>query len=165
MQYTSFLDYSKWGTVERRFKHFDWLHERLTQKFTFLVLPPLPEKVLVGSTEEKFVEKRRKSLERYINRIARHPVVRGTEVLHHFLTVSSESKDQWKNGKRQAEKDKYVGGKLYYCVSLEAGPPADQFLLLFPLDPEYALTIFLNQIVGWPQWKNLESLLGQCKGM
>jgi len=100
--------FAQWGDVQRRFKHFDWLHDRLLEKFTFISLPNLPEKVFMGSTDERFVEKRKRHLERYLNRLARHPVVRGSDVFQHFMKVSKED-GQWKNGKRVAEKDKAVG--------------------------------------------------------
>jgi hypothetical protein len=35
-------------TVTRRYKHFDWLHERLVEKFNFIPVAPLPDKVVTG---------------------------------------------------------------------------------------------------------------------
>jgi hypothetical protein len=34
--------------VSRRYKHFDWLHERLVAKFSFIPIPPLPDKQIQG---------------------------------------------------------------------------------------------------------------------
>lgn len=34
--------------VERRYKHFDWLHERLEEKFSLIPIPPLPDKQISG---------------------------------------------------------------------------------------------------------------------
>ena len=34
--------------VSRRYKHFDWLHERLVEKFTMIPIPPLPDKQIQG---------------------------------------------------------------------------------------------------------------------
>ena len=34
--------------VERRYKHFDWLHDRMVEKFTLLSVPPLPDKQYAG---------------------------------------------------------------------------------------------------------------------
>lgn len=34
--------------VSRRYKHFDWLHERLNEKYTFIPIPPLPDKQIQG---------------------------------------------------------------------------------------------------------------------
>ena len=34
--------------VTRRYKQFDWLHQRLTDKFTTIAIPPLPGKQVTG---------------------------------------------------------------------------------------------------------------------
>ena len=34
--------------MSRRYKHFDWLHERLNSKYNFIPLPPLPDKQIQG---------------------------------------------------------------------------------------------------------------------
>jgi sorting nexin-9/18/33 len=38
--------------VSRRYKHFDWLHERLVEKYTFIPIPPLPDKQIQGNWEQ-----------------------------------------------------------------------------------------------------------------
>jgi len=35
-------------SVAHRFKHFDWLYERLVQKFPCISVPPLPDKQITG---------------------------------------------------------------------------------------------------------------------
>ena len=32
-----------------RYKQFDWFHDRLTEKFPCFIIPPLPEKAVVGT--------------------------------------------------------------------------------------------------------------------
>jgi len=34
--------------VTRRYKQFDWLHQRLTEKFNTIAVPPLPGKQITG---------------------------------------------------------------------------------------------------------------------
>ena len=34
--------------VSRRYKHYDWLHQRLMEKFTVTAVPPLPDKQYYG---------------------------------------------------------------------------------------------------------------------
>lgn len=34
--------------VSRRYKHFDWLHEQLSNKYILIPIPPLPEKQVSG---------------------------------------------------------------------------------------------------------------------
>ncbi|CAB4059858.1 SNX9_18_33 [Lepeophtheirus salmonis] len=44
--------------VSRRYKHFDWLHERLTEKFAIIPIPPLPDKQIQGRYEDEFIDHR-----------------------------------------------------------------------------------------------------------
>nr|XP_009672152.1 PREDICTED: sorting nexin-33 [Struthio camelus australis] len=46
--------------VYRRYKHFDWLYNRLLHKFTVISVPHLPEKQATGRFEEDFIEKRKR---------------------------------------------------------------------------------------------------------
>lgn len=41
--------------VSRRFKHFDWLHERLEAKYALIPIPPLPGKQFAGNILFKFM--------------------------------------------------------------------------------------------------------------
>ena len=103
-------------SVIRRYKHYDWLHERLVEKFTCLSVPPLPDKQLTGRFNDDFVEKRRDQLEVWTNRIARHPVLGSSDVFMHFMRVSEEDTIEWKNGKRAAEKDEFVGPAFFLSI-------------------------------------------------
>ena len=103
-------------SVVRRYKHYDWLHERLVEKFTCLSVPPLPDKQLTGRFNDDFVEKRRDQLEVWTNRIARHPVLGSSDVFIHFMRVPEEDAIQWKDGKRAAEKDEFVGPAFFLSI-------------------------------------------------
>ncbi|TFY58146.1 hypothetical protein EVJ58_g6601 [Rhodofomes roseus] len=81
-------------TVQRRFSHFVVLHTALTRRLPGIALPPLPEKQYAGRFNDEFVEARRGDLERYINRVVRHPVARYAEVLTFFLGCESDA--EWK---------------------------------------------------------------------
>ncbi|KAF5302239.1 hypothetical protein FQA39_LY10278 [Lamprigera yunnana] len=100
--------------VSRRYKHFDWLHERLTEKFSFIAVPPLPDKQISGRYEEQFIEHRRVQLQEFVNWVCRHPVLSQSEVWRHFLTCTDDK--LWKQGKRQAEKDPLVGANFCLCI-------------------------------------------------
>ena len=100
-------------TVSRRYKHYDWFHERLMAKFTLNSIPPLPDKQYYGRYGETFVEKRRQKLQYWSNRIARHPVLSRSFVVNHFFEASD---NDWKAGKRRAERDELCGGALMNTV-------------------------------------------------
>ncbi|KAG6850131.1 hypothetical protein H0H93_000753 [Arthromyces matolae] len=77
-------------TVYRRFTHFVMLHTVLTRRLPGIALPPLPEKQYAGRFNDDFVEARRGDLERYINKVVRHPVARYAEVITVFLGCENE---------------------------------------------------------------------------
>ncbi|CAB3993838.1 Sorting nexin-2 [Paramuricea clavata] len=99
---TSLASFKKPETsVSRRFSDFLGLHERLNAKFLLQgkVVPPAPEKSVLGMTKVKlgkeestsadFVERRRASLERYLNRTAAHPALREDSEFRQFLETEN----------------------------------------------------------------------------
>uniref|UniRef100_A0A8C6L8R8 Sorting nexin-2 n=1 Tax=Nothobranchius furzeri TaxID=105023 RepID=A0A8C6L8R8_NOTFU len=74
-------------SVKRRFSDFLGLHSKLASKYLHIgyIVPPAPEKSIVGMTKVKvgkedqssneFVEKRRSALERYLMRTVKHPIL------------------------------------------------------------------------------------------
>uniref|UniRef100_A0A914ZTD0 Sorting nexin n=3 Tax=Parascaris univalens TaxID=6257 RepID=A0A914ZTD0_PARUN len=117
----SFIAYSVTSSlsgiqVSRRYKHFDWLHEQMSAKYLLIPIPPLPEKQVAGRYEEDLIEHRKNILQLWVNKVCRHPVLSKSDVWIHFLTCTDEK--QWKNGKRRAEKDEYVGGNFLHCVTV-----------------------------------------------
>ncbi|CAG8436082.1 754_t:CDS:10 [Ambispora gerdemannii] len=101
-------------TVERRFSQFEWLHDRLSIKFGPLVIPPLPEKQYSGRFNEEFIEKRRRALESFINRLARHPVIRYSDLLTHFLSCEDDS--EWRKREKLFDSDKIIGQVFFQHV-------------------------------------------------
>lgn len=72
-------------TVQRRYRDFLWLYERLHDNSPGVVVPPPPEKQAVGRFETNFIESRRMALERMLNKIAGHPVLQHDGDLKTFL--------------------------------------------------------------------------------
>ena len=103
--------------VSRRYKHFDWLHERLSGKFgAIIAIPPLPEKQVTGRFEDDLIEHRRIELQSFVDRICRHPVLANSEVWKHFLIQTDDKK--WTQGKRKAESDTRVG--ISFLTTIQA---------------------------------------------
>lgn len=128
--------------VSRRYKHFDWLHERLLAKFCLIPVPPLPDKQISGRYEDQFVEHRRVQLQEFVDWVCRHPVLSVSEVWTHFLTCTDEKR--WKTGKRVAERDSLVGAT--YCAAIF--PPEKQ-LLPSQVDPHVeSCTLFVHAMDG-----------------
>ncbi|XP_073057714.1 sorting nexin 2B-like [Primulina eburnea] len=92
---TDILDYR--GSdfcVRRRFKDVVTLSDRLREVYRGLFIPPRPDKSVVESQvmqKHEFVEQRRVELEKYLKRLARHPVIRKCDDLRVFLTVQGKT--------------------------------------------------------------------------
>ncbi|KAM6992596.1 sorting nexin-9b isoform 2-T2 [Tautogolabrus adspersus] len=104
--------------VNHRYKHFDWLYERLLDKFgSAIPIPSLPDKQVTGRFEEEFIKMRMERLQGWMTRMCRHPVVSSSEVFQTFLTYKDEK--DWKTGKRKAEKDETVGVMIFSTIEPE----------------------------------------------
>lgn len=114
------------GSVERRHKHFQWLHERLAAKYSCICVPPLPDKQYMSRYGENFVDKRQQKLQAWMNRVIRHPLLSQDELsLRHFLSCATSDNKGWKLGKRKAEKDPLTGPTFFKLISAEVACPRD----------------------------------------
>ncbi|XP_066978715.1 sorting nexin-2 isoform X14 [Macrobrachium rosenbergii] len=92
-------------SVTRRFSDFLGLHGKLVEKHLHSgrIIPPAPEKSAIGTTKIKlgsdktaesgsqdFIEKRRASLERYMNRTGAHPTLRADPDFREFIELDAE---------------------------------------------------------------------------
>ncbi|XP_042188579.1 sorting nexin-30 isoform X2 [Callorhinchus milii] len=77
--------------VRRRYQDFDWLRNKLEESQPTHLIPPLPEKFVVKGVvdrfSEEFVETRRKALDKFLKRIADHPVLSFNDHFNIFLTA------------------------------------------------------------------------------
>ncbi|XP_057772519.1 sorting nexin 2B-like [Salvia miltiorrhiza] len=91
MTSTNIADYEESDfSVRRRFKDVVTLSDRLSEGYRGFFIPPRPDKSLVESQvmqKQEFVEQRRVELEKYLKRLARHPMIRKSDELRVFLTV------------------------------------------------------------------------------
>ncbi|KAF7038742.1 hypothetical protein CFC21_048868 [Triticum aestivum] len=78
--------------VIRRYSDFEWLHDRLAEKYKGIFIPPLPEKNAVEKFRfsKEFIELRRQALDLFINRLASHPELKQSEDLRTFLQADEE---------------------------------------------------------------------------
>ncbi|KAF4119806.1 sorting nexin-8 [Geosmithia morbida] len=81
--------------VVRRYSDFVWLLDCLHKRYPFRIIPLLPPKrVAVNgnhlSNDGSFIEKRRRGLVRFLNALARHPVLGQEQLVVMFLTVPTE---------------------------------------------------------------------------
>lgn len=82
-------------TVRRRFSDFVFLYKSLTKDYVACAIPPLPDKQRMEYVRgdrfgSDFTSRRAHSLQRFLARLALHPVLRRSPILHTFL-----ESDEW----------------------------------------------------------------------
>ncbi|XP_069560656.1 sorting nexin-30 [Brachyistius frenatus] len=84
--------------VRRRYQDFDWLRTKLEDSQPTHLIPPLPEKFVmkgvVDRFSEEFVETRMKALDKFLKRVADHPVLSFNPHLNAFLSAKDLNKRQ-----------------------------------------------------------------------
>ncbi|KAM9424608.1 sorting nexin-30 [Pholidichthys leucotaenia] len=84
--------------VRRRYQDFDWLRMKLEESQPTHLIPPLPEKFVmkgvVDRFSEEFVDTRMKALDKFLKRVADHPVLSFNPHLNAFLTAKDLNKRQ-----------------------------------------------------------------------
>uniref|UniRef100_A0A3B3R040 Sorting nexin-30 n=1 Tax=Paramormyrops kingsleyae TaxID=1676925 RepID=A0A3B3R040_9TELE len=104
-------------SLRRRYQDFDWLRNKLEESQPTHLIPPLPEKFVmkgvVDRFSEEFVETRRKALDKFLKRVADHPVLSFNENFNVFLTakdLNSYKKQGLTLLTKMGESVKYVTG-------------------------------------------------------
>ncbi|KAL1500085.1 hypothetical protein AB1Y20_012759 [Prymnesium parvum] len=92
-------------SVSRRFRDFDWLHTQLANKYPGAIVPALPEKQDLKNASLKYtgvgmsaelLEQRRAQLQRFMQRVAAHPLLHSAQDLQTFLEASDVQLESWK---------------------------------------------------------------------
>eukprot|EP01112_Ceratiomyxa_fruticulosa_P008422 TRINITY_DN2183_c0_g1_i1.p1 TRINITY_DN2183_c0_g1~~TRINITY_DN2183_c0_g1_i1.p1 ORF type:complete len:536 (+),score=135.56 TRINITY_DN2183_c0_g1_i1:431-2038(+) len=77
-------------TVMRRYNDFLWLYDQLHEN-RGVIIPPLPEKGIISRFSTEFIEYRRKELEKFLNRVARHPRLYLSSSFRVFLEADDDA--------------------------------------------------------------------------
>jgi len=83
-------DNDKLNISVRRYSDFLWLHDRLGEEFIDVIIPPVPEKVIVNKTATDTVEYRRRELEKFLKRVLRHEKLNKSQYLKSFLIATEQ---------------------------------------------------------------------------
>ncbi|CEL61885.1 Sorting nexin-41 OS=Cryptococcus neoformans var, neoformans serotype D (strain JEC21 / ATCC MYA-565) GN=SNX41 PE=3 SV=1 [Rhizoctonia solani AG-1 IB] len=84
------------GNVEtrRRYSEFESLRNSLSKLYPTLIVPPIPSKQTIGDyaikqskakEDANLIARRRRMLQLFLNRVARHPILSNDHVFHRFL--------------------------------------------------------------------------------
>ncbi|KAK3443966.1 hypothetical protein EUGRSUZ_B04005 [Eucalyptus grandis] len=80
-------------SVRRRFRDVVTLSDRLAESYRGFFIPPRPDKSVVESQvmqKQEFVEQRRVALEKFLRRLAAHPIIKKSDELKVFLQVQGK---------------------------------------------------------------------------
>jgi sorting nexin-41/42 len=84
--------------ARRRYSEFESLRNGLTKLYPTLIVPPIPSKQTIGDYAVKqgkakedvaMIARRKRMLQMFLNRIARHPILSHEQVFHKFLDGDS----------------------------------------------------------------------------
>ncbi|CEG48450.1 sorting nexin 1 [Plasmopara halstedii] len=89
-------------SVVRRYSDFVWIHTHINAMYPGVVVPPLPEKLLVGRFSPEFIESRRRALQVFLQRCCLHPELQHSQHLITFLEASEDQLQQFRKDPRHA---------------------------------------------------------------
>ena len=79
--------------VIRRYSDFEWLRQTLVSMFTSSVIPPIPKKNKIGGDrfKEQFLEKRTRTLEKFLNLLIQDPNIKSSKILYDFISIEQDN--------------------------------------------------------------------------
>ena len=79
--------------VIRRYSDFEWLRQTLVSMFTSSVIPPIPKKNKIGGDrfKEQFLEKRTRTLEKFLNLLLQDPNIKSSKILYDFISIEQDN--------------------------------------------------------------------------
>ena len=85
--------------TKKRYSDFLWLRKTLSLMYSNCVIPPLCKKNYVDRFNETLINKRMRSIEKFLNGLLIHPLIKNIQILFDFLSVQNEE-DFYKKKKK-----------------------------------------------------------------
>jgi sorting nexin-1/2 len=134
----------------RRYSDFLWLHDRLAEEYIEVIIPPVPEKVLVNTTSSETVDYRRRELEKFLKRVLRHEALNMSQYLRYFLTASESDMANYRSTIKQhtrpnliKEEQSFFSSSLSWMQSAAQSvmsKTGQDYSLVKEVDPEFQET-------------------------
>ena len=112
--------------TKKRYSDFLWLRKTLSLMYSNCVIPPLCKKNYYDRFNDALINKRMRSIEKFLNGLLIHPLIKNSQILFDFLSVENEQdfyKKKKKYGKITAPTHvgeiKTVEGDIKISVSKE----------------------------------------------
>ena len=85
--------------TKKRYSDFLWLRKTLSIMYSNCVMPPLCKKNYVDRFNDTLINKRMRSMEKFMNGLLIHPLIKNSNILFDFLSVENEA-DFYKKKKK-----------------------------------------------------------------
>ena len=110
----------------KRYSDFLWLRNTLALIYSHCVIPPLCKKNYVDRFSEGLVNKRMRSMEKFLQGLLIHPLIKNSEILYDFLSLQKDSDFHKKKqkylkitGPTQVKEIKTLEGEIKISVTKE----------------------------------------------
>jgi sorting nexin-1/2 len=153
--------------VKRRYSDFEWLRAKLSTRYPFCIIPPVPEKDIHG-TVEKFVpgshspallEYRQRALRKFLSRVGAHPYLQNSDELRNFLEQADD--DGWQ--RYVSAYDKSDNAPIIPRINAPAAPPAGSGTPSATQQP-YGAALGTGKLPGGTQvWEDTKTYIGQLE--
>ena len=92
--------------VRRRYSDFEWFRQMLQNLYNYNVIPSTPKKSKIGIDKfgDPFLQKRMRTLEKFLNYTLKNPVLKSSQILYDFISIEKDADFQKK--KKEYEKIK-----------------------------------------------------------
>ena len=92
--------------VRRRYSDFEWFRQMLQNLYNYNVIPSTPKKSKIGIDKfgDPFLQKRMRTLEKFLNYVLKNPVLKSSQILYDFISIEKDADFQKK--KKEYEKIK-----------------------------------------------------------
>ena len=77
--------------TKKRYSDFLWLRNTLSLMYSNCVIPPLCKKNYVDRFSEALINKRMRSIEKFMNGLLIHPLIKSSQILFDFLSIQNEA--------------------------------------------------------------------------
>ena len=88
--------------VRKRYSDFEWLRNALSIQYVGCVIPPLCKKNYGDRFTEGLVLKRKRLLQKFMEGILVHPLMRDSQIFYDFISINNE--EEFENKKKNYEK-------------------------------------------------------------
>jgi len=89
--------------IRKRYSDFEWLRNVISTVYVNCVIPPLCKKNYTDRFSEVLISKRTRSIEKFMNGVLNHPLIRNSDVFYSFISTENEA---------EFEKKKKIYSKL-----------------------------------------------------